>query len=213
MLFCAHTFIEIQIMKNTGLLIYVYLVIGLSNLMGQSVRSIEPGELLLSAGVNTINSQGTKNPLGNISDWAFKHPLSVGLETYWSRLFSLEVQVTLNGYNAGDPIDAAGPSDVDLTYIALDTHLKYYFGEFIFPKAERIDFYGLAGVGYFDVDFGNISANLGGGAVYWFNERTKGLGIKFQAMAKFAFNHDNTGSTYTNNHFQYNVMLVFRMYE
>ena len=79
MLFCAHTFIEIQIMKNTGLLIYVYLVIGLSNLMGQSVRSIEPGELLLSAGVNTINSQGTKNPLGNISDWAFKHPLSVGL--------------------------------------------------------------------------------------------------------------------------------------
>jgi hypothetical protein len=200
-------------MKNIGLIICFYLVIGLSNAMGQSIRSIESGELLLSVGVNTINSQGTKNPVGNISDWAFKQPLSVGLETYWSKLFSLEVQVTLNGYNAGDPIDAAGPSDINLTHIALDTHLKYYFGEFIFPKSERIDFYALAGVGYFDVDIGNISANFGGGAVYWFNKRTKGVGIKFQGMAKFALNHDNTGSTYTNNHFQYNMMLVFRMYQ
>jgi hypothetical protein len=200
-------------MKNVGLVLFVYLGMGLSILIGQSVRSMEKGELLLSVGVNTINSQGTKNPVGNISDWAFKQPFSAGIESYWSRLFSIEVQVTLNGYNAGDAIDAAGPSDIDLTHIALDTHLKYYFGEFIFPKSERIDFYGLAGLGYFDVDIGNISANFGGGAVYWFNKRTKAVGLKVQGVAKFALNHDNTGSTYTNNHFQYNMMLVFRLYE
>ena len=198
-------------MKNTSLVILLYFCLGVTTVIGQSFRSIEPGETLISVGVNAINSQGTKNPLGNLSDWAFKYPLSVGIESQWARLFSLEVQFTLNGYNAGDPLDAAGPPPEDVTHIALDTHLKYYFGEFIFPEAERIDFYALAGLGFFDVDGGNFSGNFGGGALYWFNERTKVLGLKLQAMAKLAFNHSNTGDVYANNHFQYNLMLVFRL--
>lgn len=197
-------------MKQTYILTVIILIFGLTTSFGQSTRSIDKDEWLLSVGVNALNSQGTKSPIGNISDWAFRFPLAVGVETYWTRLFSIEIAGSLNGYKAGAAIDAAGPSDDNITYLALDTNLKYYFGEFIFPNNELIDFYGLAGIGYFNVQDGNASANIGGGALFWF-DRKQQIGFKVQAVAKLAFNHSNSGSTYANNHFQYNFMMVFRL--
>ena len=197
-------------MKSTILLLVLTLGLGLATAHSQSIRSIEEGEWLLSVGVNTINSQGSKSPVGDISDWAFRYPIAAGIETYWTRLFSIEVAASLNGYGAGDPIYDAGPSDNTITYFALDAHVKYYFGEWIFPRTEWIDFYALGGLGYFDVEDGNISANFGGGAVIWF-DRTKSMGLKAQGVGKFAFDHSNTGSTFANNHFQYNLMMVFRL--
>lgn len=197
-------------MKTTKLTLIILFTLGLTTLFGQSTRSIEKNEWLLSVGVNALNSQGTKSPVDDISDWAFRFPIAVGVETQFSRLFSVEVAASLNGYDAGEAIDAAGPSDDALTYVALDTNLKYYFGEYLFPETEWIDFYGLAGLGYFDIDGGNMSANVGGGAVVWFN-RIKSYGIKAQAVGKFAFDHSNDGSSYANNHFQYNLMMIFRL--
>lgn len=198
-------------MKNTTLLLIIMFGFGLFNSFGQSTRSIDKDEWLLGFGLNALNSQGTKSPVGNVSDWAFRFPLAVSAETYWTRLFSVEIAASLNGYKAGAAIDAAGPSDDNLTYFAIDTHLKYYFGEKIFPRTEWIDFYGLAGIGYFNVDEGNISGNVGAGAVFWF-DNVQSFGIKAQAVAKLAINHSNSGSSYANNHFQYNLMLVYRLY-
>lgn len=197
-------------MKTTTLTFIFIFSLGLTTLFGQSTRSIEQDEWLLSVGVNAINSQGTKSPVGNISDWAFRFPIAVGAETYFNRLFSIELAASLNGYKTGAPLDAAGPPEVDLTHFALDVHLKYYFGEFVFPETEWLDFYGLAGLGYFSIDGSNISANVGGGAVAWL-DRSKSYGIKAQVVAKFAFDHSNTGTEYANNHYQYNLMMIFRL--
>ena len=98
------------------------------------------------------------------------------------------------------------------THFALDTHLKYYFGEKVFPNTDWIDFYGMAGLGYFYIEDSNISANIGAGAMFWFDNK-QSMGVKAQGMAKLAFNHSNSGSTYANNHFQYNLMFVFRLFE
>jgi hypothetical protein len=198
-------------MKNTTLLLLILFGFGLANSFGQSTRSIDKNEWLIGVGFNTINSQGSKSPVGDISDWAFRYPLAVSAETYWSRLFSVELAASLNGYKAGDDIDAVGPSDDNLTYFAIDTHLKYYFGEKIFPRTEWIDFYAMAGLGFFTVEDGNLSGNIGGGAMFWLDKK-QSKGIKLQGVAKLAFNHSNSGSTYANNHFQYNLMFVFRLY-
>lgn len=194
--------------KNT-LFFVAMSIFAITSLYGQSTRSIEKNEWLLSLGVNAINSQGTKSPVEDISDWAFRYPLAVAVETKWSRLFSIEIAASINGFKADDAIDA-GSLDENITYFSLDTHLKYYFGEYIFPKTDWLDFYGLAGIGYFDLDDGNLSGNLGGGAVVWF-DRGKSYGLKAQALAKLAFDHSNSGTTFANNHFQYNLMLVFRL--
>ena len=197
-------------MKHTILLLVFTFSFGLTTVFGQSTRSIEKNEWLLSVGVNAVNSLGTKSPVEDISDFAFRYPLAVAVETKWSRLFSLEIAGSINGFKEGaDNIDA-GPAEENITYLALDTNLKYYFGEYLLPKTEWLDFYALAGIGYFNVDDGNLSGNFGGGAMFWFN-RNKSMGIKAQALAKIAFDHSNTGDTFANNHFQYNLMMVFRL--
>jgi hypothetical protein len=176
----------------------------------QSERSIEEDEWLLGIGVNAINSLGSKNPFEGPEDWAFKFPISASIETKWTRLFSIEVAVHLNQFEADAPLDATGPPEDDLTYFAVDTALKYYFGEFIFPNTEWIDFYGSAGVGLFNIEDINVSANVGGGVLFWFNAR-KSVGIKMQGIGKFAFDHSNRGGVYPNNHFQYSTQLLFRL--
>ncbi len=178
----------------------------------QSDRSIRQGEFLFTAGVNTINSLGTKNPFEGVSDWAFKNPLTVGVETKVSRLFSIELLMSLNGFNANQRIDAAGPVNKDFTYFATDFSLKYYFGEFIFPRTEWLDFYGNTGLGLFVLDGTKISYNLGGGVIFWINKSRNGsFGIRADAMGKFALGHSDRGQIYPNNHFQYTLAAVFQL--
>jgi len=178
----------------------------------QSDRSLRQGEWLFFAGVNTINSLGTQGPFNSPGDWAFKNPLMVGAETRFSRLFSAEVAISLNGFKANSRIDAAGPTDKDLTYFAIDSSLKYYFGEFIFPKAEWLDFYANTGFGLFVLDGTKVSYNLGGGVVFWINKSRSGsFGIRAQGMGKFAIGHSNSGKIYPNNHYQYSLGAIFQL--
>ena len=178
-------------------------------LTAQSERSIRQDEWLLSVGVNTVNSLGSKNPFEDPGDWAYKFPLSASIEGKWFDLFSIEINASLNGIKAGGRVDNGAPED-DITYFAVDTHLKYYFGEYIFPEADWIDFYGTGGLGLFFLDDTNISLNAGGGVQFWLN-RSQSFGIKAQGVAKFALDHSNKGTVYQNNHFQYSMMLVFRI--
>lgn len=177
----------------------------------QSERSIRYDEYLLSVGMNTVNSLGSKNPFERPGDWAFRTPIAASFEAKWFDLFSIEVGASLNGLDSNKSVDAGSPADGStLTYFSADTALKYYFGEYIFPNTEWIDFYGSAGLGLFVFDDTNISVNVGGGALFWLN-RYRTFGIKAQGLAKFALDHSDSGSAYQNNHFQYHLMLVFKI--
>ncbi len=176
----------------------------------QSDRSIQQDEWYLSVGVNAINSLGTKNPFESPSDWAFRFPISAAIETRWSEVFSVEVGLSLNGFEANSRLDATGPPTEDLTYFAVDSSLKYYFGQTIFPQAEWIDFYANAGLGLFILDDANVSFNIGGGVLFWLN-RAGTVGIRAQGLGKFAINHSDTGHVYPNNHFQYSLQAIFKL--
>jgi hypothetical protein len=178
----------------------------------QRERSIERDEWVLSAGFNAINSLGTKKPFASPGDWAFKYPLTVGIESRISRLFTLDINLSINGFNAGEPLDAIGPPAEDLSYFAIDTAFKYYFGEDIFPDTEWIDLYGSLGVGLFTIEDSNISFNGGGGIIFWLDDsRRKNFGIRLQGLGKFAFNHENKDYVYPNNHFQYSIAALIRL--
>ena len=64
-------------------------------LTAQSERSISHDEWLLSVGLNTVNSLGSKNPFSDPGDWAYKFPLAVSIEGKWFDLFSIEVAASL----------------------------------------------------------------------------------------------------------------------
>ncbi|OZV69255.1 hypothetical protein [Winogradskyella aurantia] len=172
-------------------------------------RSVDRNEWLFSLGVNSINSLGTKNPFEGLGDWGYKYPLALNIESRWTNLLAIDVGLSLNGFNEGQRLDTSGPPERDLTYFAVDVALKYYFGEYILPKAEWIDFYAAAGPGLFILDNTNISLNAGGGVVFWFG-RSKSYGLKAQGVGKFALNHSNSGSDYANNHFQYSLQFIIR---
>lgn len=177
----------------------------------QSDRSLEQGEWMVYGGVNAINSLGTKGPFNSPGDWAFKFPIMVGAETQISRLFSIDLTFSFNGYDSDSPIDGPLPNNDDLTYFSIDSSLKYYFGEFLLPNTEWLDFYANAGLGMFVLDNTNLSFNVGGGVIFWLNKSSfDSLGLKLQGLGKFAVDHKNDSKKYDNNHFQYSLALVYR---
>ncbi|MDH7911538.1 hypothetical protein [Winogradskyella sp. SYSU M77433] len=193
-------------MKRTLLTLFISCFTLIS--IAQSVRSIDRNEWLFSVGLNTVNSLGTRNPVEGIGDWGYRFPITFGFETKWFDVFSIEAVFSVNGVAANQRLDAAGPPKEDLTYVAIDTNLKYYFGEYIFPRTDWLDFYVAGGVGLFVFDDTNMSFNFGGGATLWLNRR-KTIGFKPQAMAKFGLNSSKESYEYPNNHFQYSLMAVF----
>jgi hypothetical protein len=76
------------------------------------------------------------------------------------------------------------------------------------PKVDWIDFYSNVGVGFFHINNTNISANIGGGVLFWLN-RKKTWGIRAQTIAKFAL--DSKDSGLETNHFQTHLQLIFAL--
>ncbi|WP_179318059.1 outer membrane beta-barrel protein [Winogradskyella helgolandensis] len=161
----------------------------------------------LSIGVNAINSLGTRSPFNSPSDWAFDLPISAAAEYNWSDTFAIEQSVTFNGFTEDTEIDGTELSK-DYTYISFDTNVKYYFGQFIFPNLDWLEIHANAGVGFFHIDETNISANLGGGVLFWLNAN-RTFGLRLQTTGKFAFNHPESG--FDNNHFQHHLQVVFKL--
>ncbi|WP_299361346.1 hypothetical protein [Winogradskyella sp.] len=164
-------------------------------------------EWFASVGLNAINSQGTQSPAGGITDWAINIPISLAVEVGWTSGLSIEQAFTINSFAEGDDIDGRVLQE-DYTYFSFDTHAKYYFGKHIFPSAEWIDFYGNAGVGFFNIDETNISLNLGGGVLFWLNRRQT-IGIRAQVIGKFALDHSDSGID--NNHYQTHIQAIFAL--
>ncbi len=165
-------------------------------------------EWFLSVGFNTVNHLGSRSPIYHPGDWAGKFPISAAIELSWSDNFAIEQSITLNGFREGGEIDGV-ILEKDYSYISFDTHVKYYFGqEHLFPRTDWIDLYVNAGLGFFSIDETNISANLGGGVLFWLNDN-RSFGIRAQVIGKFAFNHAESGLD--NNHYQYHLQAVFKL--
>jgi hypothetical protein len=161
-------------------------------------------EWALIVGVNAINSLGTRSPINSPDEWSFRYPISAAAEFNWGNNFTIEPSFTFNGFTEKNTIDGATLTK-DYNYISFDTHVKYYFGRYILPETDWINFYANAGLGLFHIDKTNVSANLGGGVLFWLNEKQT-FGLRAQTIGKFAFDHPDSG--FDNNHFQYHLQAV-----
>ncbi|NRD21347.1 outer membrane beta-barrel protein [Winogradskyella eckloniae] len=188
----------------------IFLIVLIASFSLSSFAQRDSNEWFLSIGVNAINSLGSKNPIYHPEDWTFEFPISAAVEFNWSEDFSIEQSITFNGFAESSKIDVVpfGPLPKDYNYVSLDTHLKYYFRRHILPDTDWVDFYANAGIGFFHIDETNISANLGGGVLFWLN-KNRSFGLRAQTIAKFAFNHKESG--FDNNHYQYHLQAIFKL--
>ena len=145
----------------------------------------------ISAGVNAVNNLGLRSPLNSPGDWAFQTPIAFGIEarSYFNKDLALSLDAGFNKYD-------------DLTYYSFDGSFKYYFNDWI-PVTD-FEFFAQGGMGLFNIDRTNVSANLGGGVLYWFNDK---FGVRLRSLAKFALSASEESTT--NNHFQHNLEFVF----
>ena len=167
-----------------------------------------PGDgWLVSAGVNTVNNLGTRNPIESPSEWVFKNPFSFGAEKILDNRFGIDLNLSFNGYSKDDNRDG-GSSDGTYDYFSFDPSVKYYFGDIIFKEYSRFHLYAMAGPGFYFIDENNVTVNVGGGLLVWLNDN-QSFGIKLQSLGKFAL--DSKDDKYNDNHFQYHLQLVFEL--
>lgn len=176
----------------------------------ESLAQRNPGtDWLLSVGVNTVANFGTRNPFEDLNDntgrFAFKYPLAVGIERKWTKYLYIEQDISLNGFKENEFIDNGTP-DKDLFYFTTNTTLKYYFDDLIFKNTDWLNLYVGAGVGIFNLEELNTSANVVLGTVVWVSDN---VGIRLGTMGKFAFNADSR--KYDNNHYQFFLQGVFKL--
>lgn len=158
----------------------------------------------VSVGVNALGNLGTKNPVEKLDQYAFKFPLAVAMEYQWDEEFAAELDLNLNGFEAGKFLDNGIPSK-DLTYFSTNANFKWYFEDYIF-NAEWLDLYAMGGLGIFQMSELNSSFNLSGGVQFWVSDY---VALRLQSTGKFAFN--SKGNQYANNHWQHLLQVVFRL--
>jgi hypothetical protein len=155
----------------------------------QNVKSINT-IYQLSAGVNTVNNLGLRSPLTSPSDWGFSTPFSFGIEA--RSYINSDLAFTMDaGFNKIE----------ESTYYSLDGSIKYYLNEWI--PLESFEFFVNGGLGVFNIDRTDVSANVGGGVQYWFNDK---FGVRLRSLGKFAFSAKE--NLINNNHFQHILEFV-----
>lgn len=164
----------------------------------------EDSPWILSVGVNAVGSLGTRQPFAELGDYQFKNPIAVAIEHKWSKFFSIEQDLTINGYESKNEIDNGILKD-DYLYISTNTYIKYYFSDVLF-ELDWLDLYAGAGFGIFSVDELNSSGNLALGGTVWISDK---FGLRLQGIGKFAVNAKDR--QFDNNHFQYVIQAVFKL--
>ena len=149
----------------------------------------------VSIGVNTVNNV-LRSPLSNPGDWAFKNPITVGIEArdFYTKDLALVLDFGYNEYDSG------------MRYFSLDGSFKYYLNDWI--KSKKLEIAPMAGGGAFNFDRTNISFNLGGSVAYWFSDK---IGVRIKSLAKFAFNQNDENYNIANGHYQHFLELVFKL--
>ncbi|QNK77397.1 hypothetical protein H7F37_15040 [Winogradskyella sp. PAMC22761] len=175
----------------------------------QRYRSYE--DWTLSFGVDAINNLASRSPFYKPGDWNFGTPISAALEYSWIDNFAIEQSISINSFTGNSELDFIYP-EKDYNYVSLDTHAKYYFKELIFGRGRNMNWFNIyadAGLGYFHIEEGNFTMNIGGGLLFWL-DRAQMIGIRVQTIAKIV-DFNDSGIGYDNNHYQYHLQAVIRL--
>lgn len=158
----------------------------------------------LNAGFNVVGNQGTQNPVEKLDKFVFRNPFIVGIENRWTKEFSVEQDISFNGFKSGTYVND-GIIDDNMLYFSTNTTVKWFFSDYLYDL-EALELYAGGGVGLFHMDELNTSFNLSGGVQWWIDDY---IGVRLQGVGKFAVNHKNR--QYANNHWQYALQVVYRL--
>jgi len=190
-------------MKKTTFILLFSLVFSTLSFSQQANRTVgnqaefRP-EFRIAVGVNAIQNLGTREPFTDFDEWSFGIPFSAALEYKFSEKWAVEQAFSLN--KSKDNID--GDTTEEYTYFATNTNLKWYPN---LLKSDKFKLFANAGLGIFNIDDLNTSANLGGGILYWFSDS---FGLRGSALGKWAI--DNT-RRYDSNHYQYMLEAIIKL--
>lgn len=159
-------------------------------------------EFRIAVGVNAIQNLGTREPFTDFDEWSFGIPLSAALEYKFSNNWAIEQAFNLNKFDTSSTQSDGPTSSKKYTYFGTNTNLKWYPN---LIKSDKFKLFANAGIGVFNIDDLNTSANLGGGVLYWFNDS---FGLRGTALGKWAIEKDRV---YDNNHFQYMLEAVIKL--
>jgi outer membrane protein OmpA-like peptidoglycan-associated protein len=167
----------------------------------------------IRAAFNTVDSNGNAsgNPINNflsLDEEAYHgFPIKLDLEYRFSELLAFEIAGSLNQWKAGEGNIDQQIITEDQNYFAIDAGLKLYYDEALnfLSNTDWIELYVTGGIGYFKINEGGVSGNLGTGATFWVSDH---LGINANATAKWAL--DSEPALYDTNHTQYALGLSYR---
>lgn len=147
----------------------------------------------ITLGLNSIDNGGSNFlPFSNLS---FKNPFIVATERHFNSNFSLAIALSTNELKI---------QSVTKPYFAIDVTGNFYFDDYIFNNKNIETFAGL-GVGrYYLESKGKTTLNISGGARYWFD---KHFGVTLQTFGKVGL---QSNKDQVNNHYQYNVGIIYR---
>lgn len=198
-------------MKKTTKLVFI-LLLGLTSINTYSQNDYIKG-WVLRLGLNTVDSNGDggdnafKN-IFSIDEEAFHGvPLKLDIEYRFSRLFAAELNGSMNKWKANEGVIDEIILSEDQNYYAVDAGLKFYYSNLlnIFKNPNSLELYINSGIGYFKVNEGGLSTNIGTGINYWFSDH---IGININATAKWAA--DSTPAIYDSGHMQYSAGISYR---
>jgi len=151
-------------------------------------------------GTNTVNNAGTRSPVKATDEWAFSNPISFGVESAINRNFSFEQSFSFNKFKES----SSEMLDEDILYFSTSANIRYYLNDLI--KSDKFEVFVNGGIGIFNMDETNTSANLGGGIQYWISEN---IAVRVRSIGKFAFKAKH--KQFDNNHYQHCLEVVFKL--
>lgn len=173
----------------------------------------------IGLGYSTVenNGNGSGNPFNNF--FAFKKedahygiPIRLNLEYRLSPLFGFDVSGSLNKWKANQGYMDGQIITQDYDYFAVDAGVRLYLDELFLDEAinwllasDWLDVYVFGGAGYFKINEGGYTANIGLGSNFWISEN---FGISTYMVAKWRL--DDNPAKYDTSHTQYSLGLTYR---
>jgi len=141
-------------------------------------------------------------------------PIRLSAERRLSDLFGLEFSGSLNRWNANEGFMDGEIITKDYKYFSFDAGLRFYLDELILDEAlnwalasDWLDAYVTAGAGYFKINEGGFTGNIGIGVNTWVSNH---IGLNFNVVAKWALESQKTAAQFDTNHTQYSLGLTYR---
>lgn len=139
-------------------------------------------------------------------------PVRVNIEYRMHELFGFEFSGSLNRWNANEGILDSRRITKDYNYFALDAGARFYVSKLLLDRPlnwgidpDWFDLYLMTGIGYFKINDGGVTGNIGVGANIWISEH---LGVHGSWVSKWAL--DQNPAKYDTNHMQVALGLAYR---